>query len=31
MGSKNISGNKFNEDFKEMVVDLYRTGSSVKD
>jgi transposase len=31
MGSKNISGNKFNEDFKKMVVDLYRTGSSVKD
>lgn len=25
------TGKKFNEDFKKMVVDLYNTGSSVKD
>ncbi|MBM7643969.1 transposase [Scopulibacillus daqui] len=25
------TGKKFNEDFKKMIVDLYNTGSSVKD
>lgn len=30
MGNQNAS-KKFNENFKKMVVDLYRTGSSVKD
>lgn len=30
MGNQNTS-KKFNEDFKKMVVDLYRSGSLVKD
>ena len=30
MGNQNIS-KKYNEDFKKMVVDLYRSGSAVKD
>lgn len=30
MGNQNTS-KKFNEDFKKIVVDLYRSGSSVKD
>ena len=29
MGNQ-LTGKKFNEDFKKMVVDLYNTGSSVK-
>ncbi len=30
MGNQS-TGKKFNDDFKKMVVDLYNTGSSVKD
>ncbi len=30
MGNQ-ITGKKFNEDFKKMVVDLFNNGSSVKD
>lgn len=30
MGNKN-TGKKYNEDFKKMLVDLYRSGSSVKE
>lgn len=30
MGNQNTS-KKFNEDFKKMVIDLYHSGSSVKD
>jgi transposase len=30
MGNQ-LTGKKFNEDFKKMVVDLYNTGSSVRD
>ncbi|OEH92416.1 transposase [Bacillus solimangrovi] len=30
MGNKN-TGKKYNQDFKKMIVDLYRSGSSVKE
>jgi transposase len=30
MGNKN-NGKKYNKDFKKMIVDLYYSGSSVKD
>jgi len=30
MGNQ-LTGKKFNEDFKKMVVDLYNTGSSVRE
>jgi transposase len=30
VGNKN-TGKKYNEDFKKMLVDLYRSGSSVKE